>query len=145
MADIHIVIEKLELMRKITDELHEEIGVPTIFIYPDKLKEISLTSSKFGGLPYWDKSQPYPTDKNGNKLKLLAQFNLSEIFKHHQSDTGLLPNEGILQFFLLSGDDYLYGSDIDDFTNNNNFRVIYHPSINTRITTEDILEFITVR
>lgn len=43
-------------MRKITDELHEEIGVPTIFIYPDKLKEISLTSSKFGGLPYWDKS-----------------------------------------------------------------------------------------
>lgn len=34
----------------------------------------------------------------------------------------------------------MYGSDIDDFTNNNKFRVIYHPSINTRITTEDILE-----
>lgn len=137
-----MIIDKLELTRKISAELDEEIGVNTIFIYPNKRKKISLTSSKFGGLPYWDKSRPYPTDKNGNKLKLLAQFNLREVSKECQSNIGLLPNEGILQFFLLSSDDYLYGSDLDDYTNNNHFRVIYHSSINPNITEEDILEVV---
>lgn len=135
-----MITDKLELTRKISAELDEEIGVNTIFIYPNKRKKISLTSSKFGGLPYWDKSRPYPTDKNGNKLKLLAQFNLREVSKECQSNIGLLPNEGILQFFLLSSDDYLYGSDLDDYTNNNHFRVIYHSSINPNITEEDILD-----
>ena len=132
-----MAIDKFELTRKITEELNEEIGVPTIFIFPNKSKETSLTSSKFGGLPYWDKSLPYPTDKDGNKLKLLAQFNLGEISETCESDLGLLPNEGMLQFFLLAGEDNFYGSDLDDATNNNNFRVVYHPVIKEGFTVKD--------
>lgn len=135
-----MAVNKIELTRKITDELNEEIGVPTICIYPNKRKKVTLTGSKFGGIPYWDNSQPYPTDKNGNKLQLLAQFNLNEISSVCDGGLGHLPNEGILQFFLLSGDDYLYGSDLDDYTNNNSFRVIYHPSIKADITEEDVLK-----
>ncbi len=135
-----MAIDRLKLIRKITDELNEEIGVPTIFIYPNKRKKVSLTGSKFGGLPYWDNSQPYPTDKKGNKLKLLAQFNLSEVSNACHSDIGLLPDKGILQFFLLSDDDYLYGSDLDDYTNDNHFRVIYHPSINKNVTIGDVVK-----
>lgn len=134
-----MAIDKLELTRKITDELNEEIGLSTILIYPNKRKKVTLTSSKFGGLPYWDNLQAYPTDKDGNKLKLLAQFNLDEISEYCVNRIDLLPNKGILQFFLLSGNDYLYGSDLDDYTNNNCFRVIYHSSINKSITCEDVL------
>lgn len=133
-----MAIDKVELTRKITDELNEEIGVPTIFINPNKRKKISLTGSKFGGIPYWDPSLPYPTDKNGNKLKLLAQFNLYEISEVCKGDVGLLPKEGILQFFLLSGSNYSYGSDFENYTNDDHFRVIYHPTINPNITVEDV-------
>lgn len=133
-----MAIDKAKLARQITDELNKEIGVPTIFIHPNKRKKIALINSKFGGLPYWDKSVPYPTDKNGNKLKLLAQFNLNEISEACNGEVGLLPKEGILQFFLLSGNDYLYGSDLNDYTNNNRFRVVYHSIIDPNITVEDI-------
>lgn len=133
-----MTIDKLELTRKIVDELNDEIGFPTILVYPNKRKKVTLTSSKFGGLPYWDNSQAYPTDKDGNKLKLLAQFNLDEISECGFDGINVLPKSGILQFFLLSGNDYLYGSDMDDYTNNNCFRVIYHSSIKN-ITTEDVL------
>lgn len=132
------IMDKLELTRKIAEELNEEIGLTTIFIYPNKDKEITLTSSKFGGLPYWDDSLPYPTDNKGNKLKLLAQFNLDEIAEACHSCGGLLPESGMLQFFILPEEDCFYGSDLDDYTNNNLFRVIYHPSINPEITVEDI-------
>ena len=132
------IMDKLELTRKIAEELNEEIGLTTIFIYPNKDKEITLTSSKFGGLPYWDDSLPYPTDNKGNKLKLLAQFNLGEIAEACHSCGGLLPESGMLQFFILPEEDCFYGSDLDDYTNNNLFRVIYHPSINPEITVEDI-------
>lgn len=135
---MNMAINKIDLVRKITDELNKEIGVPTIFIYPNKQKETSLTSSKFGGIPYWDSSLPYPTDEKGNKLKLLAQLNLSEISEACKGEVGLLPKDGILQFFLLSGNDFLYGSDLNDYTNNNCFRVIYHSIINQNITVEDI-------
>jgi len=133
-----MTIDKLELTRKIADELNEEIGLSTILIYPNKRKKVTLTSSKFGGLPYWDNSQAYPTDKDGNKLKLLAQFNLDEISEYGFDRINVLPKSGILQFFLLSRNDYLYGSDLDDYTNNNCFRVIYHSSIKN-ITKEDVL------
>ena len=134
------IMDKLELTRKIAEELNEEIGLTTIFIYPNKDKEITLTSSKFGGLPYWDDSLPYPTDNKGNKLKLLAQFNLGEIAEACHSCGGLLPESGMLQFFILPEKDCFYGSDLDDYTNNNLFRGIYHPSINPEITVEDILD-----
>ncbi len=134
-----MTIDKLELTRKFVDELNEEIGLSTILIYPNERKKVTLTSSKFGGLPYWDNTQAYPTDKDGNKLKLLAQFNLDEISEYCSNGVNLLPKNGLLQFFLLSGNDYLYGSDIGDYTNNNCFRVIYHSSINKSITIKDVL------
>ncbi|GGA00098.1 DUF1963 domain-containing protein [Okeania sp. KiyG1] len=35
--------------------------------------------SKFGGLPYLPRTIDYPTNKNGEYLKLLAQLNFSEM------------------------------------------------------------------
>lgn len=133
-----MVKDKFEIAREIADELMEEIGIPTIIIYPDKEKKIFPTSSKFGGKPYWDNSVPYPTDSDGNKLKLLAQINLAEVSSACGNTMGLLPKEGMLQFFQLSKDDPHYGMDPEDYTNNNRFRVVYHPTINEDISDEDI-------
>lgn len=132
-------LNKVQLTRKIVDELKEEVGLPTIIVCPNKRKKTTLTDSKFGGLPYWDSSIPYPTDNAGNKLKLLAQFNLSEIANVCPTEISSLPKCGILQFFLLSEADYLYGSDLDDYTNKEHFRVIYHPTINENIVLEDVM------
>lgn len=68
----------------------------------DESRTPTLTDSKLGGVPYWDSQQAYPADSNGNPLVLLAQFNLREL-----PETNLLPQTGLLQFFLL--DDRYYG------------------------------------
>ena len=124
---------RLQLAKQITAKLIEEIGLPTIFIRTNKRKKITLISSKFGGLPYWNIGMPYPVDNKGNKLKLLAQFNLEEI-----KGLTLLPQSGLLQFFVYSDNEYQYGSDFEDYANSNQFRVIYHAKIDTSISEEDV-------
>ncbi len=78
----------------------------------------SLLDSKFGGLPYWNLSLPYPVDSEGNKMQLLAQFNLSQIPENDK-----LPKEGMLQFFISV---------------NENIKVIYHETIDSSVKKEDI-------
>ena len=90
-----------------------------------KKEKTSLFDSKFGGVPYWDLSKEYPVDKNGEKLILLAQINLSE--ENFESDK--LPNTGMLQFFVENKFKCAYRE-----TN----KVIYHKNIDTRITEDDI-------
>ena len=54
-----MVDNKLEIARQITAKLIEEIGLPTVLIRVNKRKKVTLISSKFGGLPYWDKDIEY--------------------------------------------------------------------------------------
>lgn len=128
-----MVDNKIQLAKQITTRLIEEIGLPTVFIRVNKRKQVTLISSKFGGLPYWDKEIQYPTDSKGNKLMLLAQFNLDDI-----KGVKLLPQSGILQFFVYSDNEFHYGSDFEDYTNNDCFRVVYHSKIDFNISEEDI-------
>ncbi len=93
---------------------------------------VSVVDSKFGGLPYWDESMEYPTDSNGNALILLAQIN----FEATPINDERFPKKGILQFFI--GTDDLMGADLDNLTNKNGFRVIYHESVNKYLTSEDV-------
>jgi uncharacterized protein YwqG len=51
-------------------------------------------ASKFGGQPYLPLSLPYPRDRNGKPLLLLAQVNLAEL-----PVTDWLPAAGLLQFY----------------------------------------------
>lgn len=87
-----------------------------------KREKTTPLQSKFAGNPYWLKSDPYPTSKKGEPLRLLAQINFSEIEKIPD-----YPEEGILQFFVA--DDDVYGLDFDDGTNQDTFRVVYHERI----------------
>lgn len=90
-----------------------------------------IFDSKIGGIPYWSPDKNYPSNSKGEKLYLLAQVN----FEEEKVDSPL-PTKGILQFFI--GDDDLMGADYDDPTKQDSFRVIYHETIDYKMTKESI-------
>ena len=80
-----------------------------------KDKERDQTSSKLGGIPYWDGVKAYPEN-----MIFLAQINFEEVPQNE-----LLPEKGILQFFLENDDSFTYGL----FSESNGFQVIYYDNI----------------
>lgn len=94
-------------------------------------KKPSIFESKAGGTGYIPHDGSFPTDKDGNQLRLLAQIECDKI----QLDE--FPKTGLLQFWILSDD--VYGLDFDNQTNQNGFRIIYYPEIDTTVTEEEIL------
>lgn len=120
----------------------------------DLSRKPSLTDSKFGGLPYWDLQKEYPQTSEGNKLALLAQFNLDELNREGKNVGGQLPKSGMLQIFIdVLNDDYVYGMEMTaydpekgvDFHREadgkllqNGFRVVYHPQIDPAVTAEAV-------
>lgn len=94
-------------------------------------KKPSVFESKVGGLGYIPHDSSFPTDSNGNQLRLLAQIDCAEI----QLD-GFM-EKGLLQFWL-SDTDELYGCDFENPTNQDGFRVIYYPEVDTTVTEEEI-------
>ncbi|MBS4207360.1 YwqG family protein [Bacillus sp. FJAT-50079] len=88
-----------------------------------KIGKATRQASKFSGEPYWLEADAYPTSKNGDPLRLLAQINFNEI----EVAIPNYPTKGILQFFVANDD--VYGLDFDDMTNQDTFRVIYHEKV----------------
>lgn len=68
--------------------------VPALHI-SSSFQSTDVYCSKFIGNPYLPKSSHYPTDKNGEPMKLLAQINFSEV-----PNFSLFPSQGIVQFFV---------------------------------------------
>ena len=81
-------------------------------------------SSQLGGLPWWPAAMPYPTGKDGAPLFLLAQFNFAEC-----APLEPFPAHGLLQFFIGSTSDYLYGCNLDDLLSPHGFRCAYHEDL----------------
>ena len=82
--------------------------------------EPSIFHSKLSGIPYWDLEKEFPKDQNGNLMKLLCQINFSE----ENVEGSILPQKGMLQFFISTDDPYFGTSDDYNYTNNKNFRII---------------------
>ena len=92
----------------------------------------SLVDTKLGGLPYWPSCLDYPTTKRGNKLMLLAQLNMADF-----GGCDRLPATGLLQFYVDAQDD-CSGMDFDEGTNQDGFRVVWHESIDPRVTEDAV-------
>ena len=90
----------------------------------------SIFESKAGGSGYIPHDKDFPTDKDGNQLRLLAQIDCSEI------DLEEFPEKGLLQFWILNDD--IAGLDFDNPTNQDGFRVIYYPEVDRTVTKEEI-------
>lgn len=93
----------------------------------------SLTASKVGGCPYWDLSQPLPTDGEGKTMFLLAQINFEDY-----PFPAPLPKAGLLQIFI--GRDTEHGLDFEEATKQEGFRVVYHKKLDKSISKEQVLD-----
>jgi len=117
------------------DEIYEavknEACIKSYKIKKEKVDNLTIFDSKFGGIPYWDFSKEFPVDSKGEKLNLLAQIN----FDKENFNDKRLPNKGILQFYISSNDD-IYGMDFDEQDQQINWRVIYHENVNYEVTEE---------
>jgi uncharacterized protein YwqG len=109
----------------------EESLKPFIRIHATPDNKLSLTQSKFGGLPYLPQEENYPTGSNGQPLFLLAQINFAEV-----PELNGFPHDGILQFFV--GDDNMYGLELDDPFDQENYRLIYYDEVDASKAQQDI-------
>ncbi|MBP3760655.1 MAG: DUF1963 domain-containing protein [Ruminococcus sp.] len=89
----------------------------------------SIFESKAGGIGYIPHDGDFPTDKNGEQLRLLAQIDCSEV------DLEEFPEKGLLQFWVINDDT---AGLADGQTVQDGFRVIYYPEIDKSVTEEEI-------
>ncbi len=94
---------------------------------------LALTASKFGGMPYWNPAESYPTNEAGKPCVLLAQFDCQQL-----PPLEGFPRIGLLQFFV--SDDGSYGLDFDNQMSQKNWRVVYHPVVDASITQAMVAE-----
>lgn len=131
-----------ELERKTIEEIKRLSARQAVSIKIAPEKEPKITDSKFGGIPYWDMSMEYPKAKDGSLLMLIAQINLDELNREGKNPGDKLPKEGMLQFFIAMDD--VYGMDFDNTLDSDgrlaqeNFRVVYHKTIDYMVSKEEI-------
>ncbi|MDO6765770.1 YwqG family protein [Agarivorans sp. 1_MG-2023] len=122
--------EEFEKELRMVDEVVQRNVLESIRILPGTTSPAGSQSSKFGGYPIWPNKLEYPVDKKNKPLRLLAQFNLSEL-----PENGFLPKVGILQFFISDqgslGLEYeSKGRSINDIIEApTEYRVFYHKTV----------------
>lgn len=118
----------LEQQQLLVAQIQKQTQRKAIRIHATKaVSPQGLTASKFGGLPYWNPAEPYPTDGGGNPCILLAQFDCQQL-----PPLEGFPRTGLLQFFVSNDGDY--GLDFDNQMSQENWRVVYHPTVDESIT-----------
>lgn len=102
------------------------------------LADTTVTHSKIGGFPYIPKSQTplaFPTDKSDRPLRMICQINLEKL----QDVAPIFPlKEGILQFWI-SDQEESYGKNSDDPFSQENWRILYHKTVEEGYSEEEIL------
>lgn len=108
-----------EQAKWILQRIHDTDGAESIRIKTAvKDSPLPLTASKFGGLPYWERTDEFPRDEDGKPLYLLAQINFADV--PHLPD---FPEKGLLQIFVQADD--TWGLDFKD-EKQKNWRIVYH-------------------
>ena len=121
-------------MDKIINRIKEKTETVFYRAICEKVENISIFSSKLGGIPYWDLNRKYPTDSKGNKLALLAQIN----FEKEKFEDKKMPKTGIVQIFLAT--DKTNGFNFEAQDVQKDWKIIYHEKINMNIKEEEILK-----
>lgn len=132
-----------ELVEELISVIKEKTRKTSFNLVISPEKKISLLGSKLGGIPYWDvanQDMQFPLDEHNEPMALLAQLNFSEVPEKND----LLPEKGILQFFVASKDSY-FGADFDNPTEQKNFRVIFHKEVKEEIAAETIKEYFNLQ
>ncbi len=110
--------------RAIADEVKRRTSCSHYRMALNEERTPGITDSKIGGLPYWPSGKDYPVDERGEKMILLLQINCAEC--HLRAP---LPEQGMLQWYISTNPDYMYGCHGNNSTDGNGFRIIYHEII----------------
>lgn len=102
---------------------------PVVRLSAEPGREPEVWESKVGGVPYRPRGEAWPVAPDGRPLVFLAQLNLTQL---NEEGRNLLdfPGVGVLQFFILSADDY--GATVGGRLlsgQQERFRVIYWPEV----------------
>ncbi len=103
------------------DELKAEHHKEVIYIKAEKVDDLSLEESKFGGFPFVPLGGAIPTNAEGNQLALLAQINCAQL-----PENNMYPSDGWLQIWCL--EDEMYGFWSDTIQPETNQKVLYIPA-----------------
>lgn len=103
------------------DELKAEHHKEVIYIKAEKVDDLSLEESKFGGFPFVPLGGVIPTNAEGNQLALLAQINCAQL-----PENNMCPSDGWLQIWCL--EDEMYGFWSDTIQPETNQKVLYIPA-----------------
>lgn len=103
------------------DELKAEHHKEVIYIKAQKVDDLSLEESKFGGFPFVPLGGAIPTNAEGNQLALLAQINCAQL-----PENNMYPSDGWLQIWCL--EDEMYGFCSDTIQPETNQKVLYIPA-----------------
>ena len=105
---------------------------PVLRFTLDSSGEPGIFESKVGGTPYLPRDMAWPLDSKGFQLMLLVQIDCASL-------EGLpdFPHSGLLQFF--TGLDDVFGADFDDQVSQKDFRVLYHETVDSSVTAEEVL------
>ena len=114
----------LDQARRVMELLNEGDRSRVIRITPMVASgPLSVTSSKFGGVPYLPEGVDVPTNAHGDPLGMIAQINCAEL-----PDNDIYPKTGIVQFWMNLADG-LWGMDFENPIAQNNTRVTYYPEL----------------
>lgn len=114
-------IDYVKAAEAVYDELKAELGKEVIYIKAEKVDDLSLEESKFGGFPFVPLGGAIPTNAEGNQLALLAQINCAQL-----PENNMYPSDGWLQIWCL--EDEMYGFCSDTIQPETNQKVLYIPA-----------------
>lgn len=103
------------------DELKAAHNKEVIYIKAEKVDDLSLEESKFGGFPFVPLGGAIPTNAEGSQLALLAQINCAQL-----PENNMYPSDGWLQIWCL--EDEMYGFWSDTIQPETNQKVLYIPA-----------------
>lgn len=142
MSDFKVTTE---LFADIVSYIKKHYAKLSYALIADTNLAITPSTSRIGGLPYFDSSKIYPCDVDGNPLRFICQINLQEIHNTPldsalqtlkiKDNVDKLAKKGLLQFYALNDD--TFGCAFKP-TNNNKYCVVYFENLNTNLTMEEL-------
>lgn len=120
------------------EELWRQTGKPVCKLSASR-QPTTIFDSRIGGVPYCPHDGRLPVGENGQQLRLLLQFNFAQM-----PAMPPFPDSGILQFFVPDHDPLVGYRGMDRWTEQKDWRVVYHPEPDTSVTEEEVAAKVTV-
>lgn len=121
-----------ERAMRIAEEISNRTTCEHYKLVLNEERQPQLTDSKIGGIPYWPKGKDFPVDEKGKKMLMVMQVNCAE--------AGLkapLPEQGMLQWFISTDPERMYGCRGNFDENGGGFSLVYHETVSESNTPTD--------